>query len=381
IKGSPQPVIRHEIVNNDSIVGGANFKRCTIDTLGSEITLFNENGMKISTSSANAIEKAFFTEKFRRVDYSKIGTIFETTHNEESNKYKNAIESKINNGIIKCGTFKVVVDLMHGIISEIMPSILNSLGVENIVLNTYYDEHKLANIPLLEKNSIANTSAIVKSLGYDMGVLIHQNAKTLSLITEKGKLLSKVELLYSVLELLNLSVVGEKKRVFLPTWAPDIKYFENLEIERGKYSDFKPKDLMKYDLIATVDGNFAFTEFSYTRDAIYSTLKIMELISCHKVKLSKLAESIEEFYYKTFKIDCDQSLKGKMMRMFLEDAKDKKSSADDGVKIWENDTDWILMIPDQYNNHLNIYIQARDDASGNDIYEKYSDKISKWSKE
>ncbi|MDY0233499.1 MAG: sugar phosphate nucleotidyltransferase, partial [Sulfurimonas sp.] len=42
IKGSPQPVIRHEIVNNDSIVGGANFKRCTIDTLGSEITLFNE---------------------------------------------------------------------------------------------------------------------------------------------------------------------------------------------------------------------------------------------------------------------------------------------------------------------------------------------------
>ena len=381
IKGSPQPVIRHEIVNNDSIVGGANFKRCTIDTLGSEITLFNEDGMKISTSSSNAIEKAFFTEKFRRVDYSQIGTIFETTHHEECHKYKNAIESKINNGIIKCGTFKVVVDLMHGIISEIMPSILNSLGVENIVLNTYYDEHKLANIALLEKNSIANTSAIVKSLGYDMGVLIHQNAKTLSLITEEGKLLSKVELLYSVLELLNLSVVGEKKRVFLPTWAPDIKYFANLEIERGKYSDFKPKELMKYDLIATVDGNFAFTEFSYTRDAIYSTLKIMELISCHKVKLSKLAESIEEFYYKTFKIDCDQSLKGKMMRKFLEDAKDKKSSTDDGVKIWENETDWILMIPDQYNNHLNIYIQAKDDDSGNAIYEKYSDKISKWSKE
>ncbi len=167
---------------------------------------------------------------------------------------------------------------MHGIISEIMPSILNSIGVENIVLNTYYDDHKLSNIPLLEKNSIANTSVIVKSLGYDMGVLIHQNAKTLSLITEEGKLLSKVELLYCVLELLNLSSPDNKKRVFLPTWAPDIKYFENLEIERGKYSDFKAKELMKYDLVATVDGNFAFTEFSYTRDAIYSTLKSMELL-------------------------------------------------------------------------------------------------------
>lgn len=381
IKDAPQPVIRYELVNNESIVGGANFKRCTIDTLSSEITLFNEDGMKINTSLSNTIEKAFFTEKFRRVDYSQIGSIHETTHHQECHNYKNDIESKIDNGIIKCGTFKVVVDLMHGIISEIMPSILNSIGVENIVLNTYHDEHKLSNIPLLEKNSIANTSAIVKSLGYDMGVLIHQNAKTLSLITEEGKLLSKVELLYSVLELLNLSSPDKKKRVFLPTWAPDIKYFENLEIERGKYSNFKPKDLMKYDLIATVDGNFAFTEFSYTRDAVYSTLKIMELISCHKVKLSALRASIEEFYYKTFKIDCAQSLKGKMMRKFLEDAKGKKSSTDDGVKIWENTTDWILMIPDQYNDHLNIYIQAKDDDSGNAIYEKYSNKISKWSKE
>ncbi len=70
-----------------------------------------------------------------------------------------------------------------------------------------------------------------------------------------------------------------------------------------------------------------------------------------------------------------------MMRKFLEDAKGKKSSTDDGVKIWENDTDWILMIPDQYNNHLNIYIQAKDDDSGNAIYEKYNNKILKWSNE
>jgi len=30
-----------------------------------------------------------------------------------------------------------------------------------------------------------------------------------------------------------------------------------------------------------------------------------------------------------------------MMRKFLEDAKGKRSSSEDGVKIWENDTDWI----------------------------------------
>jgi len=379
IKLVPPSLLRYTIANNGNIAGGAHFKRCTQDTVSSEITLFNEEALRISTSSSNAIEKAFFTEKFRRVDYSQIGYIHETLHKKECLNYRDAIEAKIDNSIIKCGVFKVAIDLMHGPTSDIMPSLLNHLGVENIVLNSYYDEHKLSNVVLLEKTSKSNIASIVKSLNYDMGILIYPNAQKISIVTEEGRVLNKTELLYSVLELLNLSVTDKKKRVFLPTWAPDMRYFKNLEIERGKYSNFTAKELMEYDLIATVDGNFSFTEFSYTRDAIYASLKIMELISCHKVQLSKLAASIEEFYYKTFKVDCTQSLKGKMMRKFLEDAKDKKSSTDDGVKIWENDTDWILMIPDQYSEHLNIYIQAKDDQSGEKIYKKYSEKIAEWS--
>lgn len=381
VKSVPPSVLRYTLANNKKIAGGAHFKRCTQDTLSSEITLFNEEALRITTSSSNAIEKAFFTEKFRRVDYSQIGYIHETIYKKECMDYREAIVAKIDNRIIKCGGSKVAIDLMHGATSEIMPSLLNHLGVDNIVLNAYYDEHKLSNVDLLEKVSKSNISTIVKSLNYDMGIIIYPNAQKISLVTEDGRVLNKVELLYSVLELLNLSATDKKKRVFLPTWAPDMGCFENLELERGKYSVFSAKELMEYDLIATVDGNFSFTEFSYTRDAIYASLKIMELISCHKVKLSKLAASIEEFYYKTFKVDCAQSLKGKMMRKFLEDSKDKKSSTDDGVKIWENETDWILMIPDQYNNHLNLYIQAKDDNSGEAIFEKYSEKISKWSQE
>jgi mannose-1-phosphate guanylyltransferase/phosphomannomutase len=50
----------------------------------------------------------------------------------------------------------------------------------------------------------------------------------------------------------------------------------------------------------------------------------------------------------------------------------------DGVKIWENETDWILMIPDQYGDHLNLYIQAKDDASGDALYKNYNTKMADW---
>ena len=381
IKNVPPSVLRYTLANDGSLMGGAHFKRSTSDSVSSEITLFNEEAIRVDNNSSKAIEKSFFTENFRRVDYSQIGNIYETLHHDECLTYKEAIEKQIDHGIIKCGGFRVAVDLMHGTTSEIFPSILNHLGVENIVLNAYYDEKKLSNIAALMQNSKSNISTIVKSLGYDMGLLIYPNAQTLRLVDENGDLLNKIKTLECVLGMMNLEKTSKKKKVFLPTWAPDIKEFDNLDIERGKYSNFKAKELKKYDLIATVDGNFSFCEFGYTRDAIYASLKIMELLSCHDVKLSQLASELDDFYYKTFKIECSQALKGKMMRKFLEDAKGKKSSSADGVKIWENKTDWILMIPDQYSEHLNIYIQAADEKSGEDIYKKYSAKISKWSDE
>ncbi len=69
------------------------------------------------------------------------------------------------------------------------------------------------------------------------------------------------------------------------------------------------------------------------------------------------------------------------MRKFLESAKNKKSSLLDGVKIWENETDWILMIPDQYGNFLNIYMQAKDDASGQILHDRYTKQMDLWMKE
>ena len=381
IKSVPPSVLRYTLANDSSLMGGAHFKRSTNDSVSSEITLFNEEAIRVDNNSSKSIEKSFFTENFRRVDYSQIGSIHETSHHDECLTYKEAIEKKIDHGIIKCGGFKVAVDLMHGTTADIFPLLLNHLGVENIVLNAYYDEKKLSNIPALEKHSEENISKIVNSLSCDMGLIIYPNAQRVSLIDENGVVLDKTKALNCVLSMLNLEKSDKRKKVFLPTWAPDIKAFENIDIERGKYSNFKAGELNKYDLIATVDGNFSFTEFGYTRDAIYASLKIMELLSCHNVKLSELASSVDEFYYKTFKIECSQALKGKMMRKFLEDAKGKRSSSADGVKIWDNDTNWVLMIPDQYSEHLNIYIQAVNESAGEALYEQYSDKIAKWSAE
>ena len=374
-------VLRFILANCNELIAGVHFKRCIGDATNSEITFFNEESMRIDSNMAKKIEKAFFSEKFRRVDFQQIGDIKVSEHKKEIKLYQKSLMQKIDHKIIKHENFKVAIDPMHGIAADILNSIINKTTIENIVLNSFYDEIKLSNLETLENKSFENVSKIVKALNYNLGIIIYPNAQKLRLVDEKGRVLNKIETLYAVLKLLNMEKSENKKRVFLPVWAPDMMDFDNIIIEKGAYSNFTLEQLKKYDLIATVDGNYAFTEFSYTRDAIYASFKIMELLSINKVKLSTLIESFEEFYYRHFHIPCPQKLKGKMMRKFLQEAKDKKSSAKVGVKIWENDTDWILMLPHQYSESLNLYIQAKDSVSGEKIYNKYIEKMENWKRE
>lgn len=380
LKTTAPSVLRYILANDETYIAGAHFIQDIADSTNSQIILFNEEALRVNSDFTKGIEKTFFSEKFRRVDYSQIGTIYETIHHKESLDYKVQLGKVINNQTIKSSNFSVVIDMMHGTTADIFPDVINTLGINSILLNTYHDERKLFNFSGLEKRSENDISLMVTSLRCDMGLLIYPNEQHIGIITDKGEVLDKIKALLVVLHLLNLDadVSGVKKKVFLPAWAPDMIYFNNLEIETGKYDKFNTDKLNEYALIATIDGNFAFTEFSVTRDAMHSSLKIMELLCTHNIKLSEISESLSSFDYRLLHVECSQTNKGKMMRKFLEHAKDKRSSSNDGVKIWENETDWILMIPDEYNEYLNVYIQAQNEAKGNALYNSYSARMTKW---
>ncbi len=379
----PSAIMRCNLSINREYEAGVYFNQKLYDPTSTVITFFNHEALRINSDIAKKVEKAFFKEIFRRVDYSKIGEIRDSQHELEYKRYKSEIENLLKLDKFKCSDCRIAVDMMHGIASEVFPNILNDLGIDNIIFNAHEDSSRLANIKGLIKASNRDMSSIIKALKLDVGFILYPYGQRLDIMCDNGILLSKQTSLSVVLSLLNIEAekLGIKKRVFLPTWASDIVDFEYLDIERGVYANFKSEDLKKYDLVATGEGNFSFTDFSTHRDSMYATLKILEMIIEHNIKLSELIVTIKKFYYKSTQIACTQALKGKMMRMFLKDAKGKKSSTVDGVKIWLDKNDWILMIPDLYTDNLNLYIQAEDDSRGENILEEYSKKIEKWSRE
>lgn len=375
-------VVRCSISVDENYVAGVSFNQKLNDPTSTVITFYNSEALRINNDIAKKVEKAFFKETFRRVDYSQIGQIYAINQKKEYDEYRKLMETALRAHQFRCYDSRIAVDLTHGLAAEVFPDILNDLGVEHIMFNAYEDEKRLLNINTLLKRSYEDIGAVIRALKLDAGFILYPHGQRLDIICDKGTLLSKQTSLHVVLSLLNMEakIAGEKKSVFLPSWAADIVKFEHLKIRYGKSSDFEVSQMKSYDLIATGDGNYTFTEFTTHRDSMYATLKILTMILTHGYKLSEIIVSLPKFFHTTIQIHCPQSLKGKMMRKFLQYAKGKKSSTLDGVKIWLDKDDWILMIPDQYSDHLNITVQSLTDEKGEQYVEIYTEKIKEWAK-
>ncbi len=373
----PSSAMRFNLANNKDIVAGVHFRQSIYSKTDTEILFFTQDGLRIDTNTAKSIERIFFRENFRRVDPEQIGTITEAKFLDK--RYKEEILKHLDRDIIRAQDFKIAVDLLYGSISGIYPELLSELNLENITLNAYPDEKKLTILPTILKHSRRDLSLIVKNLGLNAGFIIYPNGQKMDIVSDSGEVLKPHIALLVMLAMINDSL-KEKKKVFLPAWAPDFMddRFNNLIIERGKYRNFTAEKLKQYLLVASVDGNFAFTEFALNRDTIFASLKMVEMMIKYGFKISSIVESMDEFYYKEDKVACPNNLKGKMMRKFLEDSQGKKSSHLDGVKIWVDDRDWILMIPDQDSDYLNLFVQAENSKKGEEILKEYKEKIEKW---
>jgi len=331
--------------------------------------------LAIDSKLAKSIERIFFRENFRRVNYTEIGEI--SNKKNINNRYLSAVIEKLDLTIFKNNNLKIAVDMMFGSTADIYPKIMNHLGIENILLNGYHDEKSLSKMPNCVTKSQKDMANMVKAMNLDCGFLIYPNGQKFQIIDDEGELVYDYITLLVILCLLDLTT-EKRLKIFLPAWAPDCIEYNNLDITRGKLNNLKAADLREYNLIATTDGHFAFSEFGLNRDAVFSSFKILELLQKSGKTLSNIIAHIPYFAYKGENVACPSEFKGKMMRKFLENGKNKKTSSIDGVKIWISDDEWILMVPDEYNDYLNIYIQADDEKNASKIFWKYQEKIENW---
>ncbi|NPA54674.1 MAG: NTP transferase domain-containing protein [Aquificae bacterium] len=370
------PVMRYLVLNTDA-VAGVHFRQSPSNPTYTEILFYDNDGVPIDTNTEKSLDRIFFRERFRRVNFNEIGEIKEQPLLTEN--YKEAFLSLIDAPSIKSTKFKIVADVLNGALSTIYPKLLNELGIENITLNAYFDEKKLANIPVLQKTAIDNVARIVKTLDMNAGFVLFPSGHKLKILLDTGENIPNHKALLMILLLID-KTIDKQVKAYLPVSAPDVldELLENVIIERGKTTSLKSNFLKDYYFFGNIQGNYTFTQLSFSPDSMFTSVKILEMLSKTGESISSVLNQIPDYFFKHIVIGCPTNLKGKMMRKFTEEAMDKEASFIDGVKIFEGGKNWVLMIPDQYEDIIHLYIQAENEEKGKELIEKYTEKINKW---
>lgn len=121
-----------------------------------------------------------------------------------------------------------------------------------------------------------------------------------------------------------------------------------------------------------------FPDFLYATDGMFSIAKTLEMISKTGLSIEQIDSGIPRLHMAKLNLPCPREDKGKVMRKFMEDTINYKQQLIDGVKVFLNDTDTVLCIPDKSRNivHLNVETDSAERSSA--LLDDFKIKVQKY---
>lgn len=377
----PIPMLRQELKNGAG-AGGIFVRKSPFDKDITDIIFFDKDGKDLSSSKTKSFERLFFSDEYQRASYEKVGKIvFPERKNE---KYKEHFIKCLDVKAIQKKKYKLVIDYSNGIASTIFPNILGDFKCEIVSLSAHLDKDKITRDAAEFKSSIENFCFVVKSLNFDYGFMIDAGGEKIWIATREGKLLSDDRFLVIVLKLF-LMVTPDVKKVAIPVQATgeiDLVAREyGVEVVRVKnthYSMMVALDDKDVKFAGGTKRGFLFPEFLYATDGMYSIAKILEMISLADMDVTELDNNLPRLFSAGVSLECPKEEKGMVMRKFMEDTIDFRQQLIDGVKIFLNDTDTVLCIPDKASDYVHLNVETDNKEKSEHLLNEYRLKVESY---
>lgn len=377
----PIPMLRQELKNGAG-AGGIFVRKSPFDKNITDIIFFDKDGKDLSSSKTKSFERLFFSDEYQRAGYENVGKIvFPERKNE---KYKEHFLKCLDVKAIQKKKFKLVIDYSNGIASTIFPNIIGDFKCEVVSLSAHLDKDKITRDAAEFKSSIDNFCFVVKSLNFDYGFMIDAGGEKIWLATREGKLLSDDRFLVIVLKLFLMVTPGVGK-IAIPVQATgeiDLVAREyGVEVVRVKnthYSMMVALDDKEVKFAGGTKRGFLFPEFLYATDGMYSIAKILEMISLSGKDVTELDNSLPRLFSTHVSFNCPKEEKGMVMRKFMEDTINFRQQLIDGVKIFLNETDTVLCIPDKTRDFVHLNVETDNQEKSEQILNEYRLKVESY---
>lgn len=386
LRAAPIPVVRYEVAK-ENVDGGIHVRLSPKDPNIIEIRFFDKDGNDISVAQEKSVEQLFLREDFPRATPEEVGEIVLPPRAYEY--YRDGYLKSIDVEAIKKAKLKVVIDYSYSTAVNIFPSILGDLGIEVISLNAFVDSTKIVRSDKELNYALEQLSNIVTTLDADVGFMLDNSAERIYIVDDKGKILDNQLAAMIVMLLRLMSLKEERFKVAVPVYMSNVvkevvkSTHKEVEIIWSKtLQRYLREEARKPDVKFVADslGGYIFPEFQPAFDGMFAIGKILECLAKQETKISRIKREIPDFNVVHARVPCGWEKKGAVIRRLIEEHKNTKMELIDGVKIWLNDNDWCLFLPDPDEAFLHIYVETQKEKETQRLLSEYIEKLTKWIK-
>ncbi|MCE2504274.1 MAG: NTP transferase domain-containing protein [Chlorobi bacterium] len=384
LQQTPIPLTRSELRNGKQ-AAGMHIRKSPHDRRKTDIIFFSADGRDMPPSLTKSIERLFFGEEYQRASYNEVGSIFFPERTNEA--YITSFLQVLDEDAIRAARMNVALDFSYGVASTILPNILGALGPEVVAVNGYQDPTRMAREREEIEAAQKKLGEVVTSLGYDMGFIIDPGAEKIYAVCETGDSIHNYRLL-SILTKLYLETHPAAKKIAVPVVASTevelIAADYEVEVVYTKNTHLAMMEATSnpdIEFVGGTRGGFIFPEFLFAIDGMYAVAKIMEMTAKSGLSLGQLDRDLPHRAVTERTIDCLWELKGRTMRRAMEHSEGMRRQLIDGVKIWLDDHDWVLLIPDKERPCFHVVVETAEAEKSAQLALEYEKLVREWKQE
>jgi len=329
-----------------------------------------DNGFKCLTSEGTeyvpseeeVLEALILNGRYRRVPWEKIG---------KSEKAEGVTQSYIDATLIHVGELgkkplRVVVDCANGAACDVAPKLLQKTGCEILVLNSQPDGHFPGHLPEPRPENLGELMETVVRVKADLGVAYDSDADRVAIIDEQGKFVnySRVIALFS-----KEAVKARGGGTVITSSDASFCVDEAVEgaggrVERTRIGQIHVPLRDRRDIVFSGEPwKLMDPSWGPWTDGIYSTARLIRMLSEKEVTVSQLFSEIPEYPWARLSTPCPDELKSLAMAKIKEALSGEREIREiwtfDGLRLNYEDRSWLLIRPSGTQPLIKIYCEAR----------------------
>lgn len=377
---APTPAIQYDARFND--VDG-----CIIFTASHNppeyigVKVCGSDGVEIPREDEEKIESIFFEGSYRLVEWSMVGRVRKVTGSIE--RYIKAVVRNVDRNLIAKHKYRVVVDPGNGVSALTIPYILKDLGCEVYTINDYIDGFFPGRLPEPSEENLTGLIKAVKVFDADLGVAYDGDGDRAIFVDERGVFHSGDR----SLALIEDYVMEGKPGAMLVTPVSTSQIVDDIARRRGgKVIRVKVGSVdvswamkkMNAELGGEENGGVFYGPHQPVRDGGMTTALILHILAVRGVKLSEALSDLPVYYTVKRRVQCREEFKYKIISIIEEDVKGKVERIEkiDGLKIWFNDREWVLIRPSGTEPIYRVIAEAPSYERAEKLAEEYTKLVA-----